>query len=306
VTGQREHDRADRIMGITYGRGDTSLASFAYTRTDAGLLASATPGGGAPGSEEAYAYTANGQLKSTGGAQGTDTWAYDAADRPSRLPDGTALAYDAADQLTTVTPPTGAATTYGFDGRGNRTSATTGSDDAARYTYDQANRLTAFTSPSGEATSYAYDGDGLRAGKTPAGAPARTMSWDLVTGSVPVLLTDGASQYVYGPGDAPIEQVSADGTPTYLHGDHLGSVRLLTDAAGAAAGTARFDAYGTATTTGTTTPFGFAGQYTDAETGFQYLRARYYDPSSAQFLTVDPLQAVSRSRYGYASGNPLR
>jgi RHS repeat-associated protein len=28
------------------------------------------------------------------------------------------------------------------------------------------------------------------------------------------------------------------------------------------------------------TPFGYAGEYTDSETGFLYLRARYYDPAS--------------------------
>ncbi|WP_421735119.1 RHS repeat-associated core domain-containing protein [Cellulomonas sp.] len=36
-----------------------------------------------------------------------------------------------------------------------------------------------------------------------------------------------------------------------------------------------------------------------------HLRARYYDPSTAQFLTIDPLYARTLSRYGYVSGNPL-
>ncbi|MFL6054268.1 MAG: RHS repeat-associated core domain-containing protein, partial [Actinoallomurus sp.] len=53
------------------------------------------------------------------------------------------------------------------------------------------------------------------------------------------------------------------------------------------------------------TPFGYAGQYTDAETGLQYLRARYYDPATAQFLTRDPLQDVSGQPYGYAAEAPL-
>ncbi|MBA2682186.1 MAG: RHS repeat-associated core domain-containing protein, partial [Ktedonobacteraceae bacterium] len=56
------------------------------------------------------------------------------------------------------------------------------------------------------------------------------------------------------------------------------------------AGTATYDAYGRVLTqTGTLTPFGYAGQYSDAATGLQYLRARYYDPATQQFLTVDPL-----------------
>jgi len=58
------------------------------------------------------------------------------------------------------------------------------------------------------------------------------------------------------------------------------------------------------TTTGTTTPFGYAGQYTDPATGLQYLRARYYDPATQQFLTVDPLLAQTEQAYAYAGGSP--
>lgn len=36
-----------------------------------------------------------------------------------------------------------------------------------------------------------------------------------------------------------------------------------------------------------------------------YLSARYYDPSTGQFLTRDPLVASTRSAYGYVAGNPL-
>ena len=43
----------------------------------------------------------------------------------------------------------------------------------------------------------------------------------------------------------------------------------------------------------------------DPETGLIYLRARYYDPSTAQFLTRDPLDAMTRSAYGYAGNDPL-
>lgn len=52
-------------------------------------------------------------------------------------------------------------------------------------------------------------------------------------------------------------------------------------------------------------PFQFTGQYTDVESGLQYLRARYYDPSTAQFISSDPLSLVTRHRYAYASGNPI-
>ena len=47
------------------------------------------------------------------------------------------------------------------------------------------------------------------------------------------------------------------------------------------------------------------GRYTVAETGLIYLRARYYDPTTGQFLTRDPLVALTGSAYGYVDGNPL-
>ena len=43
----------------------------------------------------------------------------------------------------------------------------------------------------------------------------------------------------------------------------------------------------------------------DPQTGLQYLRARYYDPGTAQFLTRDPLAQLTRQPYAYAGDNPL-
>jgi RHS repeat-associated protein len=43
----------------------------------------------------------------------------------------------------------------------------------------------------------------------------------------------------------------------------------------------------------------------DPETGFQYLRARYYDPTTGQFLTRDPLEAITGQPYSYAQDNPV-
>jgi len=87
----------------------------------------------------------------------------------------------------------------------------------------------------------------------------------------------------------------------------LGSTRELADGSGRIAATYRYDAYGNPLThIGTaTTPFGYAGEYTDAETGLQYLRARYYDPATAQFLSRDPLVATTGQPYAYAAADPL-
>ncbi|NTW40896.1 MAG: hypothetical protein HGA44_13620, partial [Cellulomonadaceae bacterium] len=116
---------------------------------------------------------------------------------------------------------------------------------------------------------------------------------------------------VYGLGTAPLEQVQTDdGTVDFLHTDLIGSVRSTTDATGQVTSDADYDAYGrpqpvTDTPVATITRFGYAGEYTDP-TGLTYLRARYYDPQSAQFLSVDPLVADTRVAYGYAADNPLQ
>jgi hypothetical protein len=36
-----------------------------------------------------------------------------------------------------------------------------------------------------------------------------------------------------------------------------------------------------------------------------YLRARYYDPGTGQFISRDPIEALTREPYGYTGGNPL-
>lgn len=51
---------------------------------------------------------------------------------------------------------------------------------------------------------------------------------------------------------------------------------------------------------------GFAGEYTDQESGLIYLRARYYDPATALFLTVDPLVSITRAWTWRTVGPSLR
>ncbi len=49
----------------------------------------------------------------------------------------------------------------------------------------------------------------------------------------------------------------------------------------------------------------FYAQYTSFDTGLIYMRARAYDPTTAQFLTADPLTNITRAPYYYAGDNPL-
>jgi RHS repeat-associated protein len=180
---------------------------------------------------------------------------------------------------------------------------TPGSSNAS-YSYDQANRLTAAI-VNGTTSSYSYNGDGLRVSETSGGA-SEHFAWDL-SGDLPLALTDGTAYYIYDDQGLPVEQIDPNGNALYYQHDQLGSTRLVTDQSGNTAGTYTYDPYGNETShTGSTdTPLRWGGQYQDISTGLYYLRARYYDPQVAQFLSSDPIASVTQQPYSYADENPL-
>jgi RHS repeat-associated protein len=170
--------------------------------------------------------------------------------------------------------------------------------------YDQEDRLTNYTSPTTTAT-YGYNGDGLRTSKTVAGATTQ-FAYD-TSGSLPLILTDDTYKYLYGPDGLPFAQVNSSGVTTWLEHDLQGSTRVLTKNTGGITGSYTYTPYGAVSGhTGTaTTPLQYTSQYTDTETGYQYLRARYYDPATANFLTSDPLVAATGDPYSYAGADPI-
>jgi len=160
------------------------------------------------------------------------------------------------------------------------------------------------TAPVDNLTTYAYNGDGLRMSKTGV-ATTESYTYNQTTGT-PQMIVDGSIDYVYGADGLPLEQVSSSDGVLWIHHDALGSTRTITDDTGAVVGTATYSPYGqTTATTGVTTPFGYAGAYTDPETGYLYLVHRYYDPATGVFLSVDPLIAVTAQPYAYTANDPL-
>ena len=67
-----------------------------------------------------------------------------------------------------------------------------------------------------------------------------------------------------------------------------------------------YDPYGNTTYQSVTVPnpFGYAGGYTDA-TGLVHFGARYYDPSTARWMQLDPGTNGESSAYSYANDDPL-
>jgi RHS repeat-associated protein len=97
------------------------------------------------------------------------------------------------------------------------------------------------------------------------------------------------------------------GAATYLVSDSLGSVRGTVNGSGSLTGSTSYDAWGNPSTTGgltATTPFGYAGYYIDS-TGLDYLLNRYYDPSTGQFTSLDPLVGQTLLPYEYTPGDPV-
>jgi RHS repeat-associated protein len=298
ITDTITSDSAGEISGVATKQGATTLASYDYSRDGASLLTAVTSTG-VPSDTHTYGHDGLNRLSQ----QDSGTFSYDDAGLPTALPGGTSLTYDPAGRLSGATQGSTSAS-FSYDNKGERTSGGLPGAATATYGYDQAGELD--TVDVGTAhTSYAYDGSGLRAAKTTASG-TRFFTWDSVTGGAPLLLDDGGDLYLYGPDDAPLERVSADGDALWIHHDQNLSTRVLTDAAGSVVGTASYTATGAPTsTTGVTIPLGFNGQYTDAESGFIYLRARYYDPATAQFITVDPADEMTGMPYEYAADDPL-
>ena len=58
-------------------------------------------------------------------------------------------------------------------------------------------------------------------------------------------------------------------------------------------------------------PYRFAGAYLDSESGFYMMGARYYDPTTGQFIQKDTYggeleQPATQNPYNYCGGNPVK
>ena len=68
-----------------------------------------------------------------------------------------------------------------------------------------------------------------------------------------------------------------------------------------------YDAFGNIekeTNASTYNPLQYCGEYTDQESGFIYLRNRYYDSETGRFINEDPARSGG-NWYSYCSGNPI-
>ena len=246
---------------------------------------------------QTYTYNPLSQLTGTG----TASYGYDNAADPTTL-GSTTQTFNAGGQLATATT-SGTTTTYGYNARGDRISATTTSATTS-YGYNEANQLTSYTPATGAATTYAYNGDGLLMSETTAGTTT-SYAWD--TQHLPLMLTAGTTSFIYGPGGLPVEAVTSAGDPHLLHArparlhpaahqlHRRGHRHLHLRPLGQHHQPHRHRHH--------TAPI--RGPVPGPATGFYYLRNRYYDPATAQFLTIDPAVSQTQAPYTYTSDSPL-
>jgi RHS repeat-associated protein len=98
----------------------------------------------------------------------------------------------------------------------------------------------------------------------------------------------------------------------FFHPDHLGSSSYITDASGEVYQHLEYFAFGETFveehSNTNRTPYLFNGKELDEETGLYYYGARYYDPRTSVWQSVDPLaeKYPSLSTYAYVANNPLK
>ncbi len=257
----------------------------------------------------AYTYTGIGRLgRVTRNGATVATYSYDANGNRTRLvaPTGTINAtYDAQDRLLSY-----GTTTYQYTPAGELLSKQVGAQTTT-YTYDAMGQLLRVVLPNGNQIDYVIDALNRRVGKRVNGTLMRGFFY---VGKRLLAETDGSGQlathFVYGTrGHVPEYMVSGGATYRLLT-DHLGSVRLVVNAAtGAVAQRLDYDEFGRVTlnTNPGFQPFGFAGGHFDEDTQLVRFGARDYDAVTGRWTAKDPIGFAggSANLFAYVDQEPI-
>jgi RHS repeat-associated protein len=257
------------------------------------------------------------------------TYTYDSAGRLIRIQDGGILdlqyTLNAAGEVTreeTLTPLDPAAgasavpnATYGYDAASQISSSGYSSDARGRlissplhtFRWDGASRVVGIDN-----VNLTYDGLGnlLSRGAT-------TYFYNAAIGMNPILAEGSGSAmtraYVWTPGGGLLYSIEiASRTLAHYHFDRIGSTMAITNSTGAVTDAYAYDPYGVplGRMGSSTQPFTFAGRWgvrAEPAAGLYHMRARYYDPSTARFLSRDPVVSTSPQAinpYQYARNAP--
>ncbi|WP_139488293.1 RHS repeat-associated core domain-containing protein [Brevibacillus dissolubilis] len=226
--------------------------------------------------------------------------------------------YDQVDRIKEEISNAGSVKSYYYDLRGSRKLAgglPTLAQATGTFTYDVNNRLKSF-SETGQSATYTYYPDGMRASKKTSGTITDETHYVYVNGQL-IEELDGSSRVrarnLWGGTDLIWRKdYTSDKSGYYYYNTH-GDVITIKDFAGTVLNSYKYDIWGNVEESKETmsNPFLYAGETYDKETGFYYLRARYYDPAVGRLITEDSVKGqvdnpLTLNRYTYTHNNPLR
>ena len=299
------YDDAWRMTRVTQRNpsGSITFNDLQYTFDKSGSILTVSDGSGTT----SFTYDALNQLASVSGPGLSETYTYDTTG--NRLTKGSlSYTYNAANQLVSASD----GTSYTYDLAGNlRTRVKSGQ---TTYSWDGVGRLIRIDFPDATYTAYGYDELGNRISKRDR---AGVMTYYVYDGMNLAQEVDASGTvlavYVHDGLDRPVSMTRGGVTYHYLL-DRLGNVLGLTDGAGTLVISYRYDPWGNVIATGGSNtalvnPFRFSGREWDAESGFYFFRARFYDPAVGRFISRDPVfgsLTVPRSLnpYLYVQNNP--
>ena len=301
----------DATSEVALKNSSSTLQSFSYSSAPAGNSLSEADTPSSTYAPVSYTYDVKGQVDSTAPASGPSaTYSYDASGNLITTPAGATGSYDDSGDLTSTSLP-GSSTDYTYNADGQFLTAKQGSTTSASATWNGAGEMTGYANSPATISSITYNGDGLRTSltTTPSGGSPTTeaFTWGNAE-SDPDLLMDATNAYIYGSGNAPIEQINlTSGQIYYLVQDSGGSVRGIVNSSGSLVATTWYDAWGNSgTASGLTsyTPFGYADSYVDS-TDLDYRPGWYYNSGTGQDFSSGPMpDQVGSSNDGAAAIAP--
>ena len=259
----------------------------------------------------AYTYDANGRLTHVSEDGGpSNVYAYDADDNRTSFTSAagptTTATYDAQDRLLTY-----GSATYTYNANGDLATKTDGAGTTT-YTYDVFGNLLTVALPSGSTVTYLVDGENRRLARELNGTTTSEYLYKNALNVVAQLDGNGnlVTRYVFGSKrNVPDYLVDTNGNKYRLLSDHLGSLRLVVNAAtGMVAEEIDYDEFGNVTsdTSPGLTPFGFAGGLYDAATGLARFGVRDYDAGVGRWTSKDPIRFKGgMNLYGYVVNDPV-
>ncbi|MEU6220932.1 polymorphic toxin-type HINT domain-containing protein [Streptomyces sp. NPDC047022] len=216
---------------------------------------------------------------------------------------------------TSTTGGSTSSTSATYDSTGNTITRTTPADGTQSLNWNDAGQLTAITGGSKGDSKYLYDADGnLLLQKSPSSTTLYLPGEQLTLSTTSATVNSVRYYPLPGGGTAERTASTASGsTSTYTFDipDQHGTNGIALDSTAQTPTWREFTPYGAprGTTVTWTDTRGFLNAATEASTGLTIVGARQYDPTTARFISLDPLfEATSPQElngYSYAGNNPI-